>query len=40
MLNKSKKDYAYTLIDADGTVDESIKAQLEAIEGVIKVRCI
>ncbi|MCD8095400.1 MAG: 3-phosphoglycerate dehydrogenase family protein [Ruminococcus sp.] len=35
LLNKSKGDYAYTMLDVIGSVD---KAALEAIDGVFKVR--
>ena len=35
LLNKSKGDYAYTMLDVTGSVD---KAALEAIDGVFKVR--
>ncbi len=40
MMNKSKGEYAYTVIDAAGTVSEDIVARLNEIEGVIKVRVI
>ncbi|MCX7657737.1 MAG: phosphoglycerate dehydrogenase [Oscillospiraceae bacterium] len=40
MLNKSKKEYAYTMIDASGTISEKVIAMLNSIEGVIKVRVI
>ncbi len=40
MINQSKKEYAYTMLDVDGTVDVDIIAKIEAISGVIKVRCI
>ena len=39
MLNKSKKEYAYTVIDAC-SIDESIAKEIEAIEGVIRARII
>jgi D-3-phosphoglycerate dehydrogenase len=35
LVNKSKKDYAYTMLDITGAVDASA---IEAIEGVIRVR--
>ena len=38
MINASKKDYAYTLIDAAGNISEDIAAKLSAAENVIKVR--
>lgn len=40
MINASKKDYAYTLIDAAGDISEDIAAKLFAAENVIKVRVI
>ncbi|MBP0965165.1 MAG: phosphoglycerate dehydrogenase [Oscillospiraceae bacterium] len=40
MLNKSKKDYAYTIIDAVGDVTGEITSKLSAIDGVIRVRAI
>lgn len=40
MVNKSKGDYAYTLIAVDSAVEDKIKAEIEAIEGIIKVRII
>lgn len=40
MLNKSKKEYAYTMIDASGAISEKVISMLNSIEGVIKVRVI
>ena len=41
MINKSKKDYAYTMLDVTGKVDEnSIIEKVKAIEDVISVRVI
>lgn len=41
MLSNSKKDFAYTLIDATGkTVDADVESKLAAIENVIRVRVI
>ena len=40
MLNKSKKDYAYTIIDVNSTVDASVIEKIKAISGIINVRCI
>lgn len=37
MTNKSKKDFAYTLLDVVGEVDKDIIAQLEGVEGIIRV---
>lgn len=40
MTNKSKGDYAYSLIDLDAPVTKAAVEQLKQIEGVIKVRVI
>ncbi len=39
MINKSKKDNAYTIIDVD-SVPATLEAELSAVEGVYKVRII
>lgn len=38
MLNASKKDYAYTLLDIEGDVDASVLKQISDIDGVLSVR--
>ena len=38
MVNKSRGDYAYTVLDIVGSVSEENVKTLEAIEGVLKVR--
>jgi len=38
LLNKSRGEYAYTLIDADGAVGERLLAEIRAIEGVLSAR--
>ncbi len=40
MLNKSKKDYAYTILDVAGDVNDDMTAKLAAVDSVIKVRVI
>lgn len=40
MTNKSRGDYAYTLIDLEETVKDDIVKQLEKVEGVIRVRVV
>ena len=40
MVNKSKGDYAYTLIDVDTPYNDEIIAKLSAIDDVIRVRVI
>lgn len=37
MLNKSKGDYAYTMLDVDGAVSNDIVEAIQAIDGVIRV---
>lgn len=40
MINKSRKEWAYTILDVDGVVKDEIIQQLRDIEGVVKVRVI
>ena len=40
LLNKSRGDYAYTMLDIDDGDDNAIKATGEGIDGVIRVRVI
>ena len=40
MTNKSRGDYAYSLLDIDSPVTEAAVEQLKGIEGVLKVRII
>lgn len=40
LLNKSRGELAYTLIDVDGAVDGAVIEQLRAIQGVLSVRAI
>lgn len=40
MTNKSKGDYAYTLLDIDTPVTDEVVSQLQAVTGVLKVRVI
>ena len=40
MLNKSRGDYAYTMLDVAAANDDAIIAELEAIDGVIRVRIV
>ena len=41
MVNQSRNDYAYTMVDTDAIVDEAeISAQLAKNTGIIKVRVI
>ena len=40
MTNKSRGNAAYTVIDPEEDIDQSIIDKLEAIDGVLKVRII
>ena len=40
MMNKSRGDYAYSLLDLESNVTEEIVGQLAALDGVLKVRVI
>ncbi len=40
MMNKSRGDYAYTMLDLDDKITESAVDKLKAIDGVIKVRVV
>ena len=40
LLNKSRGDYAYTLIDADGAVSEELLVRIRAIDGVLSARIV
>ena len=40
LLNKSRGDYAYTMLDIDDADYDAIQSKIEAIEGVIRVRII
>lgn len=40
MANKSRKEYAYTMIDIDGGVSKEVEEELGRIEGVLKIRII
>ena len=38
LLNKSRGEFAYTLIDADGAVGQDVVDRIGAIEGVLSAR--
>ena len=40
MTNKSKKAYAYTMIDVDAAISDEVVKRLGEIKGVLKVRVI
>jgi D-3-phosphoglycerate dehydrogenase len=40
LLNKSRGEYAYTVIDADGAIDPKTFAAVRGIEGVLTARLI
>ncbi|MGN1087480.1 MAG: 3-phosphoglycerate dehydrogenase, partial [Porcipelethomonas sp.] len=40
MVNASKKDYAYTMLDVAGDVTDAVAEKISAVDGIIKVRII
>jgi D-3-phosphoglycerate dehydrogenase / 2-oxoglutarate reductase len=40
LLNKSRGEYAYTLIDVDGAISEDLLARIRAIAGVLSARLV
>ncbi len=40
LLNKSRGEYAYTLIDTDGTVDADVVGKIRSIDGVLAARIV
>ncbi len=40
MANRSKKDYAYTILEINGAVADSVSDKIKALEGIIKVNVI
>jgi len=40
MVNKSRGEMAYTLVDADSPVEDSVVRALAAIDGVLSVRAV
>ena len=40
LLNRSLREYAYTLIDAEGTADETLMQRIRAIDGVLSARMV
>lgn len=40
MVSKSKKDYAYTMLDVAGDINDDIVGKLAAVDSVIKIRVI
>jgi D-3-phosphoglycerate dehydrogenase len=38
LLNKSRGDIAYTIVDVNGEVTDSVLDKIRGIEGVIRVR--
>ena len=40
LLNRSKKEYAYTIVETLGQLPEDVKTKLYAIEGIIRIRII
>jgi len=40
MLNKSRGDFAYTLIDVEEEVSSSVIDNIKLVEGILKVRAL
>lgn len=40
MINKSKGDNAYTMVDVTGAISDDLVAKLSAVDGIVKVRVI
>jgi D-3-phosphoglycerate dehydrogenase len=40
MINKSRNDYAYTMIDVENPINTDIANDIKTIHGVLKVRVI
>jgi D-3-phosphoglycerate dehydrogenase len=40
LLNRSRGEYAYTLIDAEGVADEALMQRIRAIDGVLSARLV
>jgi D-3-phosphoglycerate dehydrogenase len=40
LINRSRGEYAYTLIDAEGAVDDALIQRLRAIDGVLSARLV
>ena len=40
LTNKSKKDYAYTVVDLNTSVGEDVLSEIRAVDGVLRVRLI
>jgi D-3-phosphoglycerate dehydrogenase / 2-oxoglutarate reductase len=40
LLNKSRGEYAYTIIDADGAISEELVGRIRGIEGVLSARVV
>jgi D-3-phosphoglycerate dehydrogenase len=40
MVNKSRGDMAYTLVDVDSAIPDALVRALESIDGVLSVRAI
>lgn len=40
MVNKSRGDHAYTILDAGSAADDSVRLALQALDGVLRVRLI
>ena len=40
LLNKSRGEYAYTLVDAEGAIGDDLLAKIRSIEGILTARIV
>jgi D-3-phosphoglycerate dehydrogenase len=40
LLNKSRGEYAYTIIDSDATIPEDVLGKIRGIDGVLAARLV
>jgi D-3-phosphoglycerate dehydrogenase len=40
LLNKSRGEYAYTLVDAEGTIGDDLLTKIRSIEGILTARIV
>jgi D-3-phosphoglycerate dehydrogenase len=40
LLNKSRGEFAYTLVDAEGVIDDDLLAKIRSIEGILSARIV
>ena len=40
LLNKSRGEYAYTLVDAEGTIGDDLLTKIRSIDGILSARIV